>query len=647
MHAIRTAQNNQQAHQRWLAGKRAEKSKKWAVAAREYEQAARLAPGDALHWMSLSTARLQLGQPAEALQAARQAYELAPDNAIACKLLAIMLSDQHRHDEAANVLAKMPAEAPRDAEYLIAYSRSLLRAQRWQEAVAPCLELLQKDMFNPVAHLHLGLAMQRLNRPGDAAVCFETAASMDKKGHVRALALSQLVEQLRYAVQWEKLPQHMDALLKALQQSSDEVLSQIISFSLLSIDCPPRQQLRVAQLSSARLTAHIPLLPAPGARVPGPLRIAYLSNDFHDHATALLMVAMLEQHDPQRVKVALYCHSKEDGGVLQRRVRAAAHLFRDVRHLSDAEVAQLMRQDGIDIAIDLKGQTTGTRYQILAHRPAPIQVSFLGYPGTTGASFLDYVLGDPLVTPLAHAGHFSERIAQMPHSYQPNDSRRHLPPKPSRAEVGLPEDALVLCCFNQTYKLSPEVADLWAQILLQAPNTVLWLLIWNTSSAGNLMRELQARGVPPERVFFSPKTSSIENQARLQCADLFLDTWPYNAHTTASEALWGGVPVLTVPGETFASRVAASLLTACELPQLVCDSPQAYVDKAVALARNPEELRAAQRHLVDKRQRLPLFDSVRYTRDFEDLLARMWARHEAGLAPDHLLAEHPTPENAT
>ena len=630
-----------QAQASWLAGQKAEKKKRWRDAEREYANGASLDPSDIRFWIKVSTLRFKLGERIEALEAAREAWNRAPDNPLACELLAVTLTNQHRHSEAADVMLAMPAGAGRTTEHLLALAQALVRARRWNEVIAPCLEILGKDVFNASAHLQMGLAFHKMGRPRDASICFETAAAADKTGRVKALALSQLVEQLRYAAEWADLPRHTTALFAAIRDCDDDTLAQLVSFPLLSIDCPPDLQRRVSRVSTGRMAADIDLLPPRPPRAPGPLRLGYLSSDFHSHATAQLIVEMLERHDPSRFEVTLYCHSEQDGSPMQQRVRATAKRFRDVRHLGDAEVARLIRDDGIDIVIDLKGQTTDTRFQLLAARPAPVQVSFLGYPGTSGAPFLDYIVGDPIVTPLDTADHYSERIAQMPVCYQPNDSRRVLPPAPTRAELGLPDDAVVLCCFNQTYKILPAMADHWARILNGAPNTVLWLLIWNEKASANLVRELQARGVAPERVFFSPLATVAGHQARLQCADLFLDTWPYNAHTTASEALWGGVPVLTVPGETFAARVAASLLTACGLPEFACATPDDYVARAIALANDPSPLRRAREHLVARRHQLPLFDGARFTRDFEALLQRMWDRHAAGLAPDHLTATTP------
>jgi len=628
---------SQHAQRCWEAGRRAVEKQQWDLAAREYAQAIELAPQDALYWLSLASLRLGQGDLAEAERCGRQALALEPGNALACRLLSKALRELQRAEEAAQLFDRfVPAGAP-DADFLFEQGEALLAAHRAGEAIPVFLQALNLNMFNPLAHQRLGVAFQLIERPRDAAICFETAAAVDKSGEVRTLALSQLVHELQRAGEWGQLPGHVDALLQALTEGSDAAVRQVVPFSLLSIPARPAQHLRVARLNSAALAAGIKPMPE-ASRREGRLRIGYLSGDFHNHATALLITELLELHDRKRFEVFLYCHSPEDGSALQQRVRAAAEHFRDVGRLGNAALAQRMREDGIDIAIDLKSHTRGTRFHALAHRPAPLQVGFLGFPGTSGAGFIDYLIGDRVVTPLAHAGHFSERIAQMPHSYQPNDSRRVLPLAPTRAELGLPEDAPVLVCFNQSTKITSEVADAWGRILRASPQAVLWLLSCNPVSEANLREQMALRGVAESRLVFAPMLSAEQNLARLQCADLFLDTWPCNAHTTASEALWAGVPVLTLPGSTFASRVAASLVSACGQPQFICPTVQGYVDKAVALTQDMTALRRSQLQLREQRHELPLFDSRRYAKDFEALLTRMWERHAAGLPPDFLAA---------
>ena len=373
-------------------------------------------------------------------------------------------------------------------------------------------------------------------------------------------------------------------------------------------------------------------------RRPGRIRIGFLSCDFYHHATAVLMTELLERRDTARFETFLYSHSRDDDSDIGRRVRAACERFVDVRGIGNFAAAQRIRDDGIDILVDLKGHTRDSRMDLMAYRPAPVQAAYLGYPATTGAPFIDYVIGDRVTTPLVHAAHYTEHIAQLDGCYQPNDAARPLPPCPPRSALGLPDDAVVLCCFNQTYKLSPHMLDLWARILAGAPHTVLWMLAWNPHARENLLRELGTRGVPADRVFFATKLDLASHIARLRAADLFLDTWPCNAHTTASEALWAGVPVLTVPGPTFASRVAASLVTACGLGDLACTDDDHYVGLATALANEPATLQGLKIHLETQRHTLPLFDAQRLARDLDALLTRMHERHLAGLAPQALEA---------
>ena len=635
------SQQTSRAAKHWRAGQKAARSHQWNVALREFQQAVRWAPNDAGAWHDLALSQLALQRPLDAARAAERALALAPDSVIACKTLVDCLMKQNRHTEAADAVARLAPEAERDHELLLAQATALFAARRPAEAVPVFIKALALDLTNPIAHFRMGLAFKDLYRDRDANLCFRTALATDKSGAARALILSQLVYGSRLACEWDQLEDHTAALLGALDAADDATGAQLSPFALLAIEATPAQQLRVGRLATQSMARGVVPLPAPGPRAPGRIRVGYLSADFCNHATALLMTELLERRDRSRFEVFLYSHSVADGSALQLRVRAAGDHFVDVSTLSDIDVARRMRADGLDIAVDLKGHTRDSRFQLLAHRPAPVQVAYLGFPASCGAPFIDYLIGDAVVTPLEHAANYSEKIAQLPDSYQPNDRRRALPPAPSRADEGLPDDAVVLCCFNQTYKISPQMLDLWARILAGAPNAVLWMLTWTQHGHVNLARELAARGVDLDRVLFAPKVGVEAHLARLRCADLFLDTWPCNAHTTASEALWAGVPVLTVPGATYASRVAASLVAACGQPEMACADADAYVARATELARAPEVLRALQQHLQTNRLQLPLFDTDRYARAYEALLIRMFERQQAGLAPDHLLREPP------
>ncbi|WP_290870871.1 UDP-N-acetylglucosamine-peptide N-acetylglucosaminyltransferase [Aquabacterium sp.] len=362
------------------------------------------------------------------------------------------------------------------------------------------------------------------------------------------------------------------------------------------------------------------------------IRLAYLSCDFHQHATALLMIEMLEAHDPTQFELHAYSYGADDGRGMRQRLSARFDHFTDIQSLSDAEAAQRIHADGIDILVDLKGYTARTRTMVLTHRPAPLQVNFLGYPGTLGGQVCDYLISDRFITPELSAADYSEALACLPHSYQPHGRQHTHLPAPSRATLGLPEDGLVLCCFNQSYKFTPEVFGIWCLLLEAAPQSVLWLLA-NPQTEGNLRQEALQRGIAPHRLVFAPDAPQEAHLARLQQADLVLDTAPYNAHTTASDALWAGVPVLTWAGDTFASRVAGSLLHAVGLPELVTHSLGDYAELALSLVETPERLQTLRDKLAASRLQAPLFDVAGYTRDIEALFTAMWARHAAGLPP--------------
>lgn len=392
---------------------------------------------------------------------------------------------------------------------------------------------------------------------------------------------------------------------------------------------------RLAASATARQAAASRFAPAAPRAPNRRLRIGYLSNDFHQHATALLLIEALEAHDPTQFELHAYCHGHDDGQALRQRLRRVFCGFHEIGHLTDAQAATKVHADGIDILVDLKGYTAGSRSLLLAWRAAPIQVSFLGYPGTLGGTLADYLIADRHIAPLDHAAYYSEALACLPHTYQPH--ARHSPPAtaPTRAAVGLPDDGVVLCCFNQAWKFTPAVFDVWCQILAAVPHSVLWLLQDNQAQ-GNLRQEALARGISPHRLIFAPDTNQADHLARLPLADLVLDTWPYNAHTTASDALAAGVPLITLTGHTFAGRVAGSLLHAVGLPELATADTQSYTALAVALASDAQQRLQLKAKLARLAPQAALFDVPGYTHHLEALYRAMWARHVAGQPPQAL-----------
>ena len=370
------------------------------------------------------------------------------------------------------------------------------------------------------------------------------------------------------------------------------------------------------------------------------IRIAYLSSDFHAHATATLMAGVFEAHDRSRFETIAVSFGPDDGSAMRRRLTGAFEHFLAVAEKSDADIASLLREKEVDIAIDLKGFTDQSRPAILSARPAPLQVNYLGFPATMGAPYMDYIIADRMVIPPEHHIHYSEKVVYLPHTYQPNDrTRRVAENTPTRAEAGLPQTGFVFCCFNSSYKIGPEMFDIWMRLLGDVEDSVLWLLEDSPAAMRNLKREAAARGMAAERLVFAPRRPVDEHLARHVLADLFLDTLPYNAHTTASDALWMGLPLVTCPGDTFPSRVAASLLSAIGMPELVTSSLGEYEDLALELAREPERLAAIKAKLARNRDTSPLFDAARFTRHLESAYTIMWERQQRGQAPASFAVE--------
>ena len=462
----------------------------------------------------------------------------------------------------------------------------------------------------------LGEVYAYLGRLEDAAPVLERAAAADER---HAVALAQV---RRRACDWA----HYDddqALFAALGEREEPVYP----LTLLSQESSGQTQLR-----AARLFAQSVAVPAERRFAHGPrqavdrLRIGYVSGDFRRHPVGALIPDLIESHDRTRVEVFGYSIGPDDQGAERARLVAAFDHFRDLNGLDDLAAARRINDDGIHILVDLSGYTEASRPRILAYGPAPIQVNYLGYPGTMGADFIDVIIADPYVIPHGAEGDYSERVVRLPQTYQCNDRRRDRPDRlPSRAECGLPETGAIYCCFNHLFKITPRIFTVWMEILSQVPGSVLWLLGSHDLAQANLRAEAGARSVDPNRLIFAPVLPPDRHMARLGLADLFLDTLPYNAHTTAGDALWAGVPVLTCPGQTFAGRVASSLLHAVDLPDLIAPDLERYGGMAVSLGKDLERLQALKTHLTQGRDGFALFDTPRFAHALEAAYAGMWA----------------------
>lgn len=600
-----------------------------------FEQALQAQPGYAVGHNHKGLTLVALGQITRALPCYEQALQLNPGYAEAHVNLASALDQLGQHDAAHRHWAQAVQCRPQDAQARLGLARNRLARRQAGEASATLEPLLSQPAV-PDAVRHL-LGVARLEQ-GDYAGAIALFEPLREAKPVPPFLLGELAHARLQSADWTGLDRLRAQIDTGLRQRQPTVLP----FTALGLTDDPALQRMAAEVFLAHeypaLLPALPERPAPRARAAGQkVRLAYLSADFHQHATTHLMAELFELHDHQRFELIALSYGPRWEDPARQRLRAAFDAFVEVGELSDEGIAQRARELGVDIAIDLKGFTTWGRPGIFLHRAAPLQVSYLGYPGTWGHPVMDYVIADHHVIPPEARAHFSESVVYLPHGYQVNDRQRAVSSrKYGRTDCQLPPQGLVFCCFNNTYKISPETFALWMRILQRCPGSVLWLLEDTPLAQNRLQAAAQAQGVAAERLVFAPRWPSPEHLARHALADLVLDTFTYNAHTTASDALRAGVPVLTCPGASFASRVAASLNAAVGLQALNCASPADYEAEAVALAQQPERLQGLKQHLREQGLKAPLFDSPRFTGDLEAAYLAMLARQDQGLPPADL-----------
>ena len=577
----------------------------------------------------------------------------------------ISLHQQEKLELAKTIYEQVLAKQPKhfDALHLL----GVLAFQTNDHALAA--ELIGKAIdINPSsasAHASLGLVLQGLRRldealvsydkalalkPGDAEVCNnrgnvlndlrrldEALVSYDKALAIKPdfeFLLGKKLNLQMHLCDWNDLTGQLYQLESALSEDS-KVAS---PFELLGlIDNPDLQLLASKIWIENRHLASDVLGDFTQRAADGKIRIGYYSADFHNHATSYLMAELFEAHDGQRFELYGFSYGPDRQDEMRKRVSDGLGQFIDVTQKSDREVAKISRDLGIDIAIDLKGFTKDSRTGIFAERCAPIQVSYLGYPGTMGAPYFDYIVADKTVIPQESQQFYSEKIVYLPHSYQVNDSKRKISDKVfTRHELGLPESGFVFCCFNNNFKILPETFDGWMRLLQTVEGSVLWLLADNPTAVRNLQKEAQNRGVDPHRLVFAPRMPLDEHLARHRLADLFIDTFPCNAHTTASDALWAGLPVLTRTGQSFASRVAASLLNAIGLPELITEDQMQYEHRALSLAQDPVLLAEIKTKLVQSRSKSPLFNAQLFAKNLEAAYEEIYRRSLEAETSNHI-----------
>lgn len=481
--------------------------------------------------------------------------------------------------------------------------------EQWQwvaDQVTP--DNAEADGLRTTALNHIGRLEESRKQYGPASQALERSLRLNPD---QPDAIHHLVFQRQKQCAWPIYAPVGEVSAQALRAGTS-------ALAMINVSDDPQAQLEAAQSYARRkVPADLPRLSPPQGYRHDRIRVAYCSGDFCTHPVAMLTVELFEHHDKAGFETYAFCWSPDDGGPLRQRIMAAVDHYVPVHGKSDDDIARLIRTHEIDILIDLQGQTSGAKTTMLAQRPAPVQITYLGLPATTGLPGIDYVIADRYLIPEEHARYYSEKPIYMPDVYQVSDRKREHSPAPTRKACGLPARKFVFCSFNNNHKYTLEVFSTWMNILCRLPDSVLWLLADNPWAADNLRQQAEAQGIDPKRLVFAERASPADYLARYLLADLFLDTFPFNAGTTANDALWMGLPVLTMSGRSFASRMAGALLTAAGLPELITEDLHAYEEKAVTLAKDARARKALREKLAQTKDNGPLFDSLRFTRELE------------------------------
>jgi len=507
--------------------------------------------------------------------------------------------------------------------------------QEWADASNAFMAAIQIGPASASDHMNLGHCLCQLKLFSAATRAYRRAL-MANPDH--AAVMSSIVRSRHESCEWE----HYEADNRYLTELILEQKTVENPFTFLNISESGVEQLACANAWTQHHLKNFPPRSTPRPKARARIRIAYVSADYYTHATAILAEQLFKMHDRSSFEIIGISLNTVSNDATTDRLRHYFDAYHEVAEQGSEQIAALIRALDIDILIDLKGYTKDARPDIFAHHPAPVQVSYLGFPGTMGGDLMDYIIGDATVTPPGHEAFYSEKVVRLPGSYQINDNQRPIPQAlDTRAEHGLPEQGFVFCCFNNNYKITPSVFAIWMRLLRQVDGSVLWLLQDNEDAARNLRAEATRHGVDPSRLVFAGRLPVSHHLARHRHADLFLDTRPYNAHTTTSDALWAGLPVLTCPGEAFAARVAASLLGAAGLPELIAADYLEYERLALELATEPHKLATIKDKLERQRMSCDLFDTEKTTRALEAAYRAMYARLQSGLPPDHIDVQLP------
>ena len=605
---------------------------RFAEALPRYDRAIAANPRDAAAHHNRGYAAWRAGDPERAVENLQRALALDANFARAHSTLGTVLGDLGLPGAASESYRRAIALDPRDPTFHVGLGIACYSLHRYDDAIAAYDRALEIDPDHVDALENRGSALHEAGRHVEALADHERVAALSpglpyNAGH-------RLFEKLALC-DWRGY----DELAATIGAQVEEGRLASQPMALLSIPFPPGLRRRAAEMYARDVLRSVKTAkPASGGMSAGRIRVGYFSEELREHPVAQLLAPLVERHDRARFEVTAFSFGgAEPGDPLRGRLEAAFEHFEDVRALSAAQVAALARERGLDIAVDLMGHTGRARTAIFAHRAAPIQAQFLGFAGTMGADCIDYLVADAIAIPPAHRASYTESIATLPHTALVNELARPIGPQPARAALGLPAEGFVFCCFCNRTKITPDAFDVWMRLLDQVPASVLWLARAGEVAVGNLRREARARGVDPARLVFADRVPAMpDHLGRLGAADLFLDTFHYNGHVTTSDALFAGLPVLTRMGDSFASRVSASLLAALGLPELVASSTEDYAALALRLASEPETLRSLRARLAGARASSPAFDVGRLAGELERAYEAMVERHRSGLAPGHI-----------
>jgi predicted O-linked N-acetylglucosamine transferase (SPINDLY family) len=598
-----------------------------------YDRAIELDPGFAEAYYNRGVLHQKAKRAASAMADYDKVIELVPHFAEAHLNRGALLHSSEQFEAA---LASYDKAVGLDPQYAVAFSSRggvLMALGRWNEALASLDRAIALAPGSADAHCDRGEVLYQLMQPREAVASFDRALALRPDWPV---TLRRRTFVKMSVCDWRDLQATIERITDEVEAGLPLTEAPLLISAL--VDDPVLQH-RAAQI---RVRDDCPMDDRLGAIAPRPridkIRVGYYSPDFRSHSVARLTAELFELHDRSRFEITAFAFGPESSDPYRKRLEQAFDRFLDVRDRSDLEVAALSRELGIDVAVDLAGFTAHCRTNIFALRAAPVQLSYIGFLGTMGAPYMDYLVADATIIPPGSQAYYSEKILYLP-SYQVNDSQRKISERRfTREELGLPAQGFIFCCYNSLYKLQPATFERWMRILHRVPDSALCIHTENADVEQNLLNAARHGGIDPRRIVFAKRLNLEEYLARFRTMDLFLDTWPYNAGTTASDALWAGLPVLTYSGRSFASRCAASILKAIDLPELITESAQQYEDLAVELAADPQRLAAIRRKLVDHRFTTPLFDTRSFARHLESAYVKICQRYQAGLPPEHIQA---------